>query len=1086
MTPTPRTRLGAHANGAMIFPTMAELPRGTVTFLFTDIEGSTRLLKQLGERYGEVLAGHRRFLREVFERHGGEEIDTQGDAFFVAFHRAKDAVAAASAAQRSLHEHDWPDGAAVRVRMGMHTAEPSLWEEGYHGLGVHRAARICAAGHGGQVLLSQATHAVLEDELSGLELRDLGAHRLKDLDRPERIYQLVVPDVPQEFPPLKALERQPDEATPFEGRESELAEAAHAAVAPRPWYRARVGALALGGAVVAALIAGGILLFSGSSQALDRIEGDSAGLIDAGSNEIRKQVAVGSTPGPIAAGAGAVWVGAGDGTLSRIDPKANLVTQTISLDGHPSGIAVGGDAVWVASSEDRSLRKISPESARPGAPIRVGNGPSGVAVGHGAVWVANRLDDTISKVPLGRGRTKTFRAGVTPSGVAVSPGAVWVSNEAVGTVSRVNPTTGALQVISVGNGPAGLAVADGDVWVANSLDDTVSRIDPAGNTVVATIPVGKGPSVVATGADSVWVTNQFGGSVSRIDPDSNRVNETIEVGESPGGIAFSGSGVWVSAREPLTAHRGGAVRFVAARDIDFVDPAAAYTSLAWGILTTTNDGLLTFKRVAGSEGGQLVPDLATAIPKPSNGGKTYTFQLRSGLRYSDGAPVRASDLRHGLERMLEIDKVPVTFYDGIVGAQACGEKRGKCSLRQGVVANDGAGTVTFNLTKPDPEFLYKLALPFAVAVPDRIPSRIAAKGSLVPATGPYLIAEYRPQQRVVLTRNPRFREWSAAAQPDGFPSRIEFDLTKSQDAQVTAVERNKADLMVGFIPPDRLGEVTTRYAERLHVNTSTQSFFMFLNNRVPPFDRVDVRRALNYAADRDELIRRFLGPLQLQPSCQILPPNFPGYRPYCPYTRNPSPRASGTWTGPDVDRAKRLIASSGTRGTKVTVWGFRDPSIGDDVRIARYFASLLRRLGYQTSVKIVSTGLGDYFDLVHDSRNRAQIGSYGWIADYPAPSAFINSLLSCESFVPASSKQSNPAEFCNPKIDGRIKQALELQVTDQAAANVRWAELDRALTDQAPLLSMSAAKAVGFVSKRVGNYQYNPQFGVLIDQVWVR
>ena len=158
---------------------MAELPSGTVTFLFTDVEGSTRLLKQLRDRYGEVLAEHRRILRAAFEEHGGQEIDTQGDAFFVAFRKATDAALAAGAAQRALAEHAWPEGGECRVRMGLHTGEPSVGDEGYHGLGVHRAARIMAAGHGGQVLLSQATCSVLEDdELPGIGLRDLGQHRL--------------------------------------------------------------------------------------------------------------------------------------------------------------------------------------------------------------------------------------------------------------------------------------------------------------------------------------------------------------------------------------------------------------------------------------------------------------------------------------------------------------------------------------------------------------------------------------------------------------------------------------------------------------------------------------------------------------------------------------------------------------------------------------------------------------------------------------------------------------------------------------------------------------------------------------------
>ena len=186
---------------------MAELQSGTVTFLFTDIEGSTRLLRQLRERYGEVLAEHRRILRETLAPYGGEEIDTQGDAFFYVFPRARAAAEAAAEAQRALSAHEWPEGAQVHVRMGMHTGEPAVTEEGYHGIGVHRAARIMATGHGGQMLLSQATASVLsDDELDGITVRDLGEHRLKDTDRPERIHQLVAEGLPSEFPPLRTRE----------------------------------------------------------------------------------------------------------------------------------------------------------------------------------------------------------------------------------------------------------------------------------------------------------------------------------------------------------------------------------------------------------------------------------------------------------------------------------------------------------------------------------------------------------------------------------------------------------------------------------------------------------------------------------------------------------------------------------------------------------------------------------------------------------------------------------------------------------------------------------------------------------------
>jgi class 3 adenylate cyclase len=182
------------------------LPGGTVTFLFTDIEGSTRLLQELGDDYGQVLSDQRRILRGAFEAAAGREVDTQGDAFFFSFPRAKDAVRAAVEGQRALSEHEWPRGAEVRVRMGLHTGEPTLGEEGYLGLDVVRAARICSAGHGGQILVSETTRALLGNDVpSGVSVRDLGEQRLKDVQH-ERVYELALDESPHEFPPLKQAE----------------------------------------------------------------------------------------------------------------------------------------------------------------------------------------------------------------------------------------------------------------------------------------------------------------------------------------------------------------------------------------------------------------------------------------------------------------------------------------------------------------------------------------------------------------------------------------------------------------------------------------------------------------------------------------------------------------------------------------------------------------------------------------------------------------------------------------------------------------------------------------------------------------
>jgi class 3 adenylate cyclase len=228
------------------------LPGGTVTFLFTDVEGSTRLLQELGDDYAQVVADHRRLLRDVFQQAGGKEVDTQGDAFFYSFPRARDAVGAAVAGQRALAGHTWPQGAQVRVRMGLHTGEPTVGEEGYIGLDVVRAARICSAGHGGQILISETTRALLGNELpTGVSVRDLGKQQLKDVQH-EHVYELSLEESTHEFPPLKQAESGRDDiSSRFEDKinryvEDQLDKAFSSATEPGrprsrrfPWRRTR-------------------------------------------------------------------------------------------------------------------------------------------------------------------------------------------------------------------------------------------------------------------------------------------------------------------------------------------------------------------------------------------------------------------------------------------------------------------------------------------------------------------------------------------------------------------------------------------------------------------------------------------------------------------------------------------------------------------------------------------------------------------------------------------------------------------------------------------------------------------------------
>ncbi len=1036
---------------------MAELPSGTVTFLFTDIEGSTALLKKLRDAYDGALGDHQRLLRDAAAAHGGTEIDTQGDSFFFAFARAGDAVAATVAAQRALAAHPWPVDGTVRVRMALHTGEPRLGGERYVGLGVHRGARICAVGHGGQVLLSNATRELVEDELpADVQLRDLGEHRLKDIDRPEHLFQLEIEGLPPEFPALRTAAGE----APFEGQEAELARAVEAASTPPTLRRRNLVLAVLAGVLAAAVAVPVFALARGgeSGETLDAFKANGVGILDPGSSRLVGEVEVGTTPTGVAADAEAVWVtNAANQTVSRIDPATQTVRDTIRVGAGPTGIAVGGGSVWLANSLDGTVSRIDPETNEEVQKTAVGIGPGAVAFGLGSVWVANRDDQTISEIDPRTGRERRRRkVGAGVVALAVGEGAVWAASESGSRLLRLDPRSGVVDPVNVGRGPTGVAVGFGSVWVANGQDGTVSRVDPKTFAVIETIPVGADPSGIAAGDESIWVTTERG-SVARIDPADN-VPDTIAVGGRPAGVAVSPRGVFVAVRPAGGAHRGGNLRVATAGDVDFIDPALAYFSLSWSVLLLAHDGLTAFRQVGGAEGSRLVPDLAVSLPEPAAGGRAYTFRLRDGIRYSTGEPVRASDFRRALERVFALKSNGRYLYERIVGASACTERPKQCDLSAGVVANDGSRTVTFRLTAPDPDLPQKLALPFAYAVPRSTPSRSAVTTPL-PATGPYVIASYVPKRQVRLVRNPHFREWSHAAQPDGYPDEIVVRLGVPAEKLAAQVETGTADLANAL-----RGEDTERlrpmYASQVHESPGVSTSYLYLNVRAPPFDDPRVRRAFNYAVDREQLVALDPGRL-VRATCQVLPPNFPGYRAHCLYPH-------------DLSRARRLVTASGTRGAPVVVLsapGFEGPGYG------AYFVNVLRSLGYRAQLKLVADD--NYFAT---ATSDTQAGLMGWWADYAAPGGFIPPMLSCAALASGE----NRAQFCDPAVEAAMQHAFDLQTTDPIAANAAWARVDRMISQRAPVVAWSNETIVDFVSERVGNYQFHPQWGRLLGQLWVR
>jgi peptide/nickel transport system substrate-binding protein len=470
-----------------------------------------------------------------------------------------------------------------------------------------------------------------------------------------------------------------------------------------------------------------------------------------------------------------------------------------------------------------------------------------------------------------------------------------------------------------------------------------------------------------------------------------------------------------------------------------------------------------------------------SLPSPTDAGTTYTFQLRRGIRYSNGELVRPADFRRALERDLILGgngNYGGPFAD-VIGGAACAASRSRCDLSRGVVTDNAANTVTFHLVAPNPEFLERLTLPDAYAVPAGTPNHDIGLHPL-PATGPYEWLDVA-RDAVTLVRNPYFHEWSHAARPDGYPDRIVFRHIGSAEAGLTAVERDTADYFYDGVPQDRLSEVQTRFAGQLHITPTSSTLALILNTRKAPFTDRRVRQAINYAIDRAK-IAQLLGQGS-QPACQILPAGLPGYRRYCPYTTDPNP--AGAWHGPDLAKAQRLIAASHTSGTRVTIWNLAADSNG---ALDTYLASLLDRLGYPTKVK--DSLSADPVPQVRfaDSRTTAQAALY-WIpigALYPSASQILQTNFACQSFAPGSPGNSNWSEFCDHELDAQINDALAAETNNSPDTASLWAQVDRTATDHAPAVPLTTTSDIHLVSDHVGNYQYSFQQGVLLDQLWVR
>ena len=1023
------------------------------TFLIADVRGYSLFTQVRGDEAAAKLAAKfADIARELVEARGGTLLELRGDEALCVFASAREAIRAAVDAQHRFVEEtiEQPE-LPLTVGIGLDAGEAVPVQGGYRGAALNLAARLCGQARAGEILATrEVTH--LARRIEGTGYLDRGSLSFKGIPDPVAVVRVV----PEGVDPVERL--RPYAPAP-----------AGSPKTTRRWIV--VGAIA----AVLALVAISIPLLRSGEDAVG-VGSNSVARMNAEAGSLEGATELGQRPGASAVGFGSLWVVEPDrGVVARLSLETGSVLDpSIRVGSSPAGVAVGEGSVWVTNAGDSSVSRIDPETNEESQVIPgIGTGPSGIAVGDGALWVADTFGSALLRVDPSSGDAQAIGLAGQPSDVAFTPNGVWVSFAPAG-IARVDPSNLSVALTQgVGGGPTAVLSAFESIWVANHSDGTVSRLEPSTGRVEATVSVGDGPNSIGAAAGSLWVANEFDDSITAIDPTTEIAGPAVRVGGAPASITTDGDGLWLAVGASAAEHRGGTLTVSSEQKAPkSLDPAiVAFNDLLEGqIMAITNDGLLSYDKVSGPGGATLVPDLASTLPEISADRLTYRFPLRQGISYSTGEPVRPEDFRHAMERFLTIAPEEYLYlFKTIDGAKACIKEPATCDLSGSIVADGEA--VTFRLVRPDPELPFKLALPAAYPVPVEIPAKDQGLEP-VPATGPYMIAE-AGADGVELVRNPEFREWSGSAQPDGFVDAISWRFGQDSESAFDRLSAGELDWMTDVPQPGDLASLQAEHPDQVVPWPWAATGWLGFNVLAPPFDDVRVRQALNYAVNRGRVVELNGGPSSYRPTCQVLPPNFQGYEPFCPSTLDPD---SGVWSAPDLNRAHALIEDAGAMGEKVTVWVADHSPFPRQREISRYIVEVLNELGLRANLKIVGT-YDKWLDAVYTGEAQVHLG--GWIANYPTASDFINPKGLCLAW-------GNYSGFCSESLNAMFEDAIQLQETDPAAANSAWTELDHHLVGKAIVAPLDNPVSTYAISARVGNVQVHPRWGILLSRLWVQ
>jgi peptide/nickel transport system substrate-binding protein len=509
---------------------------------------------------------------------------------------------------------------------------------------------------------------------------------------------------------------------------------------------------------------------------------------------------------------------------------------------------------------------------------------------------------------------------------------------------------------------------------------------------------------------------------------------------------------------------GGVLHAAIADNPDHLDTGIGFAVEGWELTEAANNGLVKFKNAAGGGSSQIVPDLAVAMPKITGGGKTYTFKLHSGVRYSPpvNRTVLPSDIEYAIERLYHVNSPGVGFYSDIVGTSTFA-KTMKGGIK-GIVANDKNMTITFHLQHPDGAFLDILAMPFAFAVPKGMPYKdISADSKWRVATGPYVITRYVPKQSIVLKRNPNFHQWSANS-PRGHLDEIDIKIGVTPEQAVNETINGQLDWYIGAVPTDRLGALRAQYANQVHLFPRNNDTYFLLNERKYPFTKLAVRQAVNDATDKRALVKIYGG--QGQASETVVPPGFgSAYKEHNLYPL-------------DLVKAKALIKSAGALGAKVQIWA---PNTDPAPKAAQYEASVLKSIGlHVTAVKLISESV--YYDELLSQKTDPQMALTQFDQDYPEGEDFIDTMLNGENITQVGNNDTSNTN--DPALNRLIDKTKLMPLGD--ARNAAWARIDKFfMTRDAGWVPIMHRLEPKFVSAKLHALIFTGSYFELIPEMWL-